>query len=304
MIEQALLQHLRHQVALSPYLALYGDEMAIFSQEAPADVDQFWGAGPQYGRIVFYVDVQGDPERTMGGRLTVDILCEKNKQFPEVIEPIVRELIHGWFFSNGKFTVAAQWKDSDYFTEPAKKVTGCTVTYDLLAFPMLTTFPVDVIARFNEWSAEFDGIHVINYDGLPATAWKPSESESAVYWRLVKDDPARWIPDTYQTIWRTATVRGHIFAEDIAKTISVARAIYERLYSEKRLMKEGESPIMVNRNNTVNPGADSLKTGQVTVEATFGVIVNNGNDQTVSKIVYSDNKEERRTLNGSKEPIR
>ena len=76
MIEQALLQHLQAQDILRPYLATYGNEMAIFSQEAPADKDSLWGKGSQYGRIVFTEDLQGDPERTMGGMLTFDILCD------------------------------------------------------------------------------------------------------------------------------------------------------------------------------------------------------------------------------------
>ena len=69
MIEQALYEHLQDQEALLPYLATYASKMAIFNQEAPADTDPLWGSGPQYGRIVFAVDLQGDPERTMGGML-------------------------------------------------------------------------------------------------------------------------------------------------------------------------------------------------------------------------------------------
>ena len=98
MIEQALYQHLQEQEALRPFLAEYAGTMAIFSQEAPADSDPGWGQGPQYGRIVFAVDLQGDPERTMGGMLSVDILCKKGEQFPEEVEPILRPLIHGYFF--------------------------------------------------------------------------------------------------------------------------------------------------------------------------------------------------------------
>ena len=90
MIEQALYQHLQEQEALRSYLAVYDGKMAVFNQEAPADTDKLWGDGPQYGRVVFAVDLQGDPERTMGGMLTVDIQCKEDEQFPEEIEPIIR----------------------------------------------------------------------------------------------------------------------------------------------------------------------------------------------------------------------
>jgi hypothetical protein len=318
MIEQALYEHLIGQADLAQYLTTYNGTPAVFNQEAPADVDALWGDGPQYGRIVFAVDIKGDPERTMGGTLAVDIQCKENLQFPEVIEPIVRQLIHGWFFSSGKFTVEAQWKTSSYFTQPTDKVTGCTIIFDLLAFPLMTTGIPDVIGRINEWTSKIEGLSVINYDELPAAAWKPEGNDSAVYWRLVNDKPAVWIPDTFQTIWRTATIKCHIFSSDHAIANAVAQDIVIRLYAAKRLMKdtnfqlmtdngfqlvtsdgdsiyydyqEPESPIMVNQTNTIDSGADPLRTGQVTVEATYGVIVYFEPDPTLSDIEVRDEGE-------------
>lgn len=284
MIETALYQHLIAQADLAQYLTTYNAVPAVFNQEAPADNDPLWGDGPQYGRIVFAVDIKGDPERTMGGTLAVDIQCKENLQFPEVIEPIVRELIHCWFFSSGTFTVEAQWKTSSYFTEPTDKVTGCTIIFDLLAFPIMSTGSPDVIERINAWTNEIEGLHVINYVELPSTAWKPEGTDSAVYWRLVTDAPAVWIPDTYQTIWRTSTIKCHIFSENHTIADSVARNIITQLYTDKRLMKQGESPIMVNQRNRVDYGADPLRTGQVTVEATYGIIVYTEPDQNLTSI--------------------
>ena len=285
MIEQALYQHLQAQEALRPYLATYSEKMAIFNQEAPADSDPFWGDGPQYGRIVFAVDLQGDPERIMGGMLSVDILCKDDEQFPEEIEPILRPLIHGYFFCKEKFVAAAQWKNSSYFTEPTARVTGCTVTFDLLAFPVITTSSPDVVARLNEWTARFPKVHVINYAPLPTTAWKPSGGEAAVYWRRVSVKPAGWIPNTYQTIWRTAMIRGHIFAEP-TEIANLSEQIQIGLYAAKRLLKAGEAPIMVNRSNTTDDGADPLRTGQLTVEATYGVVVSFRTDEVFQHFNY------------------
>lgn len=290
MIEQALYEHLINQDVLQPFMALYNGELAVFSQEAPADTDPLWNEGPQYGRVVFAVDLQGDPERILGGQLSVDILCKEDEQFPEDIEPILRQLIHGYFFSNGTFTVAAQWKSSNYFTQPTDKVTGCTMAFDLLAFPLMRTSTPDIISRINQWTKDrFPVLHVINLDELPATAWKPAGGDSAIYWRLGLHAPARWIPDTFQTIWRTASIRGHIFSEDIATVVDVADMVTARLYADKRLMKEGESPIMVNRDNRSDPAADPLRTGQITVDASYGVIVQFGPDGKLNNINYEDN---------------
>lgn len=287
MIEQALLEHLRAQKDLTDCLTTYSGFPAVFSQEAPADNDGAWDKGPQYGRIVFAVDLQGDPERILGGLLSVDIMCQKDTEpCPEDIEPIVRSLIHGYFFSNGTFTVSAQFKNSAYFTQPKDKVTGCTVFFDLLAFPIITTSSVDVIARLNEWCSQLDHLHVINYKALPAAAWKPANGESAVYWRKLTDAPAGWIPDTFQTIWRTAQVKGHVFSETPAEASGLADEITYRLYAAKRLLKPGEAPIMVNRRNTTDNGADPLRTGQVTVEATYGIIVHFETGEPIKDIKY------------------
>lgn len=287
MIEQALYEHLIAQRKLAAVLTRYNCKPAIFNQEAPSDADEGWDCGPQYGRIVFSVDLQGDPERTAGGTLAVDIMCKENEEAPEDIEPIVRALIHGYFFSNGTFTAAAQWKNSSYFTEPTNSVTGCTLAFDLLGFPLLTTSAPDITRRFNDWtSSRFENIHVINHDPLPASAWKPEGTDSAVYWRMVTDNPANWIPDTFQTIWRTANMRCHIFSQDNATAASVARDLTVRMYAEKRLLKHGETPIMVNRKNTAEFSADPLRTGQLSVEATYGIIIHTEEEHVINHIIY------------------
>ena len=199
---------------------------------------------------------------------------------PEDIEPTLRQLIHGYFFSSGNFTVSAQWRNSNPFTEPENKVTGCTITFELLAFPVLTTSGVDVISRFNEWTSQIENLYVINHDPLPKPAWKPTGNETAVYWRCRSVTPAKRIRDTYATIWRMATIKGHIFAENIAISSSVAEELVVRLYTDKRLLKPGESPIMVDDRNTQDDGADPLRTGQVTVEATYGIIRHRSPDGT------------------------
>ena len=288
MIEQALYEHLKDRKDLAKFLASYNCAPAIFNQEAPADMDEGWGCGSQYGRIVFTVDIQGDPARTMGGVLSVDILCKENEQYPEEIEPVIRAAIHGFFFSSGTFTVAAQWKTSGYFTEVTNQVAGCTVTFDLLGFPVITTGVPDIISRINEWTAAIEGLHVINYDELPCQAWKPTVSDSAVYWRLVNDRDAGWVKNRYSTIWRTAVIRCHIFSRNYATAATVARDINVRLYTAKRLLKTGETPIMVNQRNTIDDGADPLRTGQLTVEGTYGVIVHFESDATIQNINYDE----------------
>lgn len=274
MIESAVLTHLRGQQTLTSLLTTYNSLPAVFSQNAPPDNATGWAAGAQYARVVFLVDMQGDPERVLGGTLTIDVSCKEGGAFPEDIEPVIRGLVHGWFFTVGTFTAAAQYKQSNYFTQPTEHISGVTMTFELLAFPVLTTAAPDVVARLNAWTDALAGIRVINSGtALPTPAWRPTVQDSAVYWRLVTEEPAGWIPDTWQTMWRTATMRGHVFAPDNGTAAKIARQIVQGLNTAGNLTASGDSPVRVDRDNRIDLGADPLRTGQITVPATFGVIM-------------------------------
>lgn len=279
MIEPQVRQHLISQEALEPYMAKWAGEMAIFNQEAPADTDPNWEPNKsQYGRIVFNMEMQDDPERTMTGTMMVDVMCEDGQQYPEDIEPIVRKLIDGYFFSNSDMTMAAQWNTSKYFTEPAAKVVGVTLVFKLLAFPKQLTMDPDPIALINKWTAEdlpaiigSETIRVIGMDELPA-AWMPTNEIPAIYWRLGNIAPAGWIPDTYNCSWQTAEIHGHVMAPDNHRANLIARLIDNTLTIKKRLIFEDMAPLMVDRNIRVSPQNDPLRVGQLNIEATYGIL--------------------------------
>lgn len=292
MIEKALFKHLQSQMDLEPFLATYNGKMAIFNQEAPADTDPGWGRDQdyeydedeeieevsQYGRIVFALDLSDDPERTFSGTLAVDVMCEDGIQYPEDLEPIVRQMIDGYFFSENDLTMAAQWSASNYFTQPEQKVLGVTLTFGLLAFPKQTTIEPDPIRLINKWTKdELTGIldteiTVIGHDALKY-AWKPTAEKPAIYWRLANTDKCNWIPDTYNCSWRTAVVFGHIIVPDKDVCAIIARTIANVLTLKKRLIFEDVSPLMVDRNIRINLGNDEFRTGQITIDATYGILL-------------------------------
>lgn len=277
MIEEALYSHLQSQDVLSPFLASYGGNKAIFNQEAPADTDAGWDSDLQYGRIVFAIDTQTDPERGVSATLMVDISCKNGEQVPEEIEPLVRTAIDGYFFSQGMTTMAAQWQSSNYFTEPTEKVNGVTMTFTLLAFPKQTTIEPDPIALINEWTSEEltqilgVGIRVIGRDELP-DAWKPTNEFPAIYWRIQQTQKCTWIPDTYQCSWLTAVLQGHVLTPDKDIADIICRLIHNTLTVKKRLIFADNSPLMVDRNIRHTPTADELRTGQISIEGTYGIL--------------------------------
>ena len=70
----------------------------------------------------------------------------------------------------------------------------------------------------------------------------------------------------------------------------MTRDLYVRLYASRRLLKNGETPIMVNQKNSMDAGADPLRTGQLTVEATYGIIVRFRNEKVLEHITSEEKK--------------
>ena len=275
MIEQSLGDHLLVQDSLFPFLAEYGGEPAIFNQEAPDDQDDNWNSGSQYGRIVFAVDNQGDPERKVSSTLVVDFSAEESQEPPELVEPLIRGLIDGYFFNTAESgPMYAQWTNSEYFTEPTKRVCGVTMVFSLLAFPVQTTgVSPDPIQLMNSWTKTLypDSV-VIGHDTNKPSAWKPTNEMPAFYWRTVQTDPANWIPDTYNCSWFVASIRGHVMAPDADVVSTICRNIEVVLTYSKRLIFDDNSPLMVDRNIRVANGSDPLRQGQITIAGTYGVL--------------------------------
>lgn len=317
MIEKALYEHLQSQTdLLEKHLATYCGKMAIFNQEAPDDHDPGWGSfgeeeyeyedddevsepESQYGRIVFALDLSDDPQRKYSGTLAVDVMCEDGAQIPEELEPIVRQLIDGYFFSEEDLTISAQWSASNYFTQPTEKVVGVTLTFGLLAFTKQTTNDPDPIALINAWTKdELDKmlgkpVRVIGCDHMES-AWKPTNENPAIYWRLDNITPCGWIPDTYNCSWKTAIVYGHVLAGDKNENAKIARIIDNTLTLKKRLIFDDDAPLMVDRNIRVNLGNDQLRVGQIVLEATYGIL----NIPKQAEPLQNINTKERRTTNG------
>ena len=278
MIESALLKHLWAQTdLLSPYLAVYQGKMAIFNQEAPADTDKGWETKSQYGRLVFALDLNEDTERKYSGTLAVDVICEKGKQLPEEMEPIVRSLIDGYFFSTEETTMAAQWNASNYFTDATDKIIGVTLTFGMLAFPKQLTIEPDPVRLLNIWAGTElkqvlgKELRVIGHDTME-DAWKPTNEAPAIYWRLVQIHPTAWIPDTLHCSWHTAVISGHILATDKDVCAHITRQISNILTLKRRLIFEDQSPLMVDRNLRVDIGQDQMRTGQITIDAVYGIL--------------------------------
>ena len=272
--EQIVYEHLRDSSTLEPFLAKYAEKPAVFNQQAPDDIDPLWWDKSQYGRVIFAANLRGDPERKISGTLILDVICHDGEQVPEEVEPVARELIDGYFFSDEEegVTFSASWRNSAYFTDPTKSENGVTLEFDLLAYPNQTTGDPDPIALLNSWTKEnLPDAFVIGTDELPKV-WKPTNESPAIYWRLINISKCVWIPDTFSCSWQTATVTGHILTPDKQSRGQIAKWMSSYLTTKRRLIFPDNSPLMTDRNIRINPAADPMKQGQITLDATYGIL--------------------------------
>lgn len=290
MIEQTLHDYLQGCEELAPYLAVYDDKMAIFNLEAPTDEDPFWNSGSQYGRMVSELNMADDPERGIAGVLNIHYYCEKTETDAEKMEPIIRSLIDGYFFSTEDLTVSMAWNVSNHFTTPNEKIIGASVSFNVISYQKHSKTDPDPIGLMNEWTyTEVPGllgkqVYVIGHETLPPV-FKPTEDKPAIYWRHVKTDSCDWIPDTWSCCWYTATLRCHVLAPEMnAVAEIIAMDINSALTRQNRLMFKNRSPMFVGRKNHVSLGTDPQRSGQLTIEATYGVVNRPAPAQTLQQI--------------------
>lgn len=302
MIEELIYTHLQKCEELIPFLADYSDGKAIFAHEVPMDTMPEWGKGAQYPRIVFTIDTMNDPERTFGGTLIVDILCDKQSYPPEEIEPVLKPLIDGYFFAENDTVVSAKWKSSDYFTNADEKVAGVTMIFNLLAYPVQLSMEPDPLRLVNKWTYEdlagllSKELYVIGHSGLPKV-FKPSKEKPALYWRNIGTNKCGWMPDTYNCIWRTAVLQCHILTPDPKEAGSIARIISEEFTRKGCLIFESRSPLFVDRNNRITMTADPHRSGQLSVEATYGILRKRTSVE-LNKVFVTEKSTEREVENG------
>lgn len=274
---EAVFKRLSENADLGEKLTVYNGTPAVFYQSSPDDTDPGWGEN-QYPRLIFALEMQGDPERHTSGRLTVDAMTVKNSCEPEDLDQIIRELLGGVFFTGAdKTTYAVMWDRSDLFDEyepgkgtAARGILGMTSAFDVVEFPVQLTTDPDPVQAMHLWSKEaLNGILVIGCDALPPV-WKPTGGKAAIYWRVGSVGPAPR-PDDWTVSWRSVQLVGHILADGHALMQSIAKIIIDAIQQAGEVLMADDSPMFVSR-IVYAAGADPVKQGQITLTATYGVL--------------------------------
>lgn len=273
MIESVICEYLMSEKSIIDKLTTYDGVPAVFLLEAPSDQDELWDEKKKYPRIVYELTMREDPERKTSGMLMVDFYFNTDSGiFVEEINPIIINAISGRFFTDTKDTIAAVWKQSDSFTTPEEgsHIAGITVTFDVYAFPKQLTFDIDPVLAVNEYiKSLIPDITLIGIDKMES-AWQATDEKPAVYVRLQRINPGEF-PSTYHVTWYNPIMLVHVIAPSLDVRTSILKKIVETLQQKQRIILPDGSPLMIIR-LALTVGADQLKTGQLSIEASYGVL--------------------------------
>lgn len=287
MIEQVVTDYLREDGALALCLARYGGVPAVFCQKAPDDKDPAWEQGRQFGRVVYALDLAGDPKRARSGVLAADIFCLP-PQAPEDLEPLLRQRLDGRFFFGEDGVLSAAWRDTRCFTEPAAKVDGATVTFDLLQYPAQAIpepDPVGVLGRYVQ--GMYPGAVVIGQGRPEGPVIAPSQEKPVFYCFLSGLSPCRDIPDTFSCLWRTASLEMHIAAGDRQAELRMADRLAVDLARRGRLLFPDKGPLLLGP-PALHPSTLPQQAPYLTIEGSFGILRNNTPAAALEHITVAD----------------
>lgn len=272
-MEEIIYQYLCQCEELTGMLTTWSDVPAIFQTKAPDDTDESWGSESQYPRIVFDLDMQSDAERKISGQLMVDVMCEDQSDGVQVedIEYAVKSAVDGCFFSNSELTISAQWNSSNPFEQGDDDVIGTTLVFDVLAYPNQLTTDPDPIKATNLWlKTLYQKANVIGRDELPAT-WKPTDESPAIYCSLFRLGESPRMKSTYSVDWIGAELHIYVMAPSESVRATISKQVVQILSHATRIIMNDGSPMLIDK-VTSNLAADPLRTGQIVVNATYGVL--------------------------------
>jgi hypothetical protein len=278
-IEGMLFTRLVHDTQLAEMVTVFDGRAAVFHQRAPAPNNAKWhDSQKQYPRVDFTVDMQEEPARNSSGTLTVNVWCStKFGQMPESIEARIRALLHATFAQpeDGP-PYCFVWARSDPFevttetqsAEEMPSVIGCTLAFDIMAFPSQLTIYPDPIQAMNAWTKKIlPQAVVIGVDTIDG--WlEPTKERPIIYWRITAQAPQK---RTFVCVWFNTTIEGHVFAHGADERLYTLRKINTAAAMEHHITMEDSSPMFILRFG-INPNMNYLATGQIQAETQFGVL--------------------------------
>ena len=270
-LESLIRKRLMTNSSLAEKLATFGEEPAIFLQEAPDDTAEGWGDS-QYPRLVFLMDTFADAERNVMGGLSVDVICAETGYSPEDIEPHVREALAGVFFTpeDGR-TFSPKWKETTVFKttvgEQEALILGMSVIFDVYEFPLAETSDPDPIAAINRYAEKWSrDVTVIGKAEL-SDIYLPSCQNPAMYFRTSGFEREL---ETCSVVWVKSRIAAHLFAPNLQDRMAWLKEFSQDLGLAGEITMLDGSPMFIQRIQG-DAKADEV-TGQLTLHVRYGLL--------------------------------
>ncbi|MCL6597944.1 MAG: hypothetical protein K6T81_04320 [Alicyclobacillus macrosporangiidus] len=277
-LDELVYQAMSQDATLATLLAQWNGNPAVFGYHAPPDTDPGW-AGKQYPRMDYTVDPHEDPERRMAGTLSINVWATPDLQSSiDAVASRLVQLLDGAVFHPDDYPVVGlRWSRSQLFSqgreqsgismselEPTDLLLGMLVQFDLLSFPLQTTYSPDPVAALNSWAASrFTGLQV------DVSAWTPTASEPVLYWRM---EGVQLAERTAAVAWMQATLYGHVIAPTPDQRLPWVRRVAEQLVLDRCIQLDDGSYFFVEK-LSADTKQDPLRTGQIRVIGRYGVLV-------------------------------
>jgi hypothetical protein len=270
MIEEIILQAMQEDINITSFLATYANKPAIFYAQAPDDKSAGWGQ-KQYPRIDYLVDWRYDAERKTAGSMSINVWCLA-EHAPEDLGLIIQNAMADYFFTDTSGTYYAVWSRTDLFdvagqTEP--KISGATITFDILTFPSQETTTPDPTISLSSWiKSKYPETKVIGIDAF-TEKYKPSDVAPAIYVRLTGANSV--MRNTYAAAWLQTNLVVHVIAPGTAARLKYIKQIAEAIAIDGETTMSDNSPMII-KQLSYNTAANPLTTGQITLMGEYGVL--------------------------------
>lgn len=261
-LEALIYSALTGDAVLAGLLAVYGGRPAVFEVWAPDSSDAGW-QGEQTPRVEFSVVRQEDPERRVAGQVAVTVIDERGSMDRVAqVEARIRAILDGATFRPDEGTVSLRWARADAF-EQEPDLRGVEAVFDLIAWPAGLTYAPDPVAAMRAWSqARWPTLQV------DPAAWTPSDAAPAIYWRasgIVGVQQVQW------GAWVRLRLQAHVLAQSPGVRLAWIRRVVEALAVDRGVDMGDGSRLRINA-VSADSLADPLRVGQISVEATMGVL--------------------------------
>jgi hypothetical protein len=275
-LEELLYQQLTGDATMTELLATWSSKPAVFEYRAPDDKDKGWGSA-QYPRIDYIVQRREDPERRVQGTVLINVwdTTEGSVAIESVSTQVLALLDGSMYHPDDEPVEGLRWSRSELFSVGREQsdvsmgempssdlIYGMYLEFNLLAFPLQTTFEPDPITALTNWAASITGIQ------SDPMAWTPTSGEPALYWRF----ESQQVAELDQAVtWFNAIIYGHILGPQPQDRLKWTRQVTEKLATDRCIVLSDGSPMFVQK-LSADTRQDPLKIGQIKLTARYGVL--------------------------------